>query len=123
MLRFFRLFPKFALAASFALFAACLLNDAYYIEGSDPRAWSRAWGLLLIGWVGFASGTIAWLANPALILAWVLSLNKKHVLSLVAAVVALLLMVSFLFQASVISSEAPTYSRVVGYGAFAFTRG
>ena len=116
MLRFFRLFPQFALVASFALFAACLLNDGYYIEGSDPRAWSPAWALLLLGWVGVASGTLAWLANPTLLLAWILSLSKKHSLSLLAAIVALLLMVSFLFQASVISSEAPTYSRIVGYG-------
>lgn len=116
MLRFLRLFPKVALVASVGLFAACLLNDGYYIEGSNPRAWSPAWGLLLIGWIGIGSGTLAWLANPALLLAWVLSLTKKHAFSLVAAMAALLLMVSFLFQTSVISSEAPIYSRIVGYG-------
>jgi hypothetical protein len=116
MLQFFRFFPKFALGASLVLFAACLANDGYYIDGPDPRAWSRAWGLLLLGWVGLASGTLAWLANPALLLAWALLLNKKHSSSLLAGIVALLLMLSFLFQTTVVSSEAPTYSRVVGYG-------
>lgn len=116
MFRFFQLFPKVALVASLTLFAACLLNDGYYIEGPNPRAWAPAWGLLLIGWVGVGSGTLAWLANPALLLAWILLLNKKHSFSLLAAIAALVLMVSFLFQTTVISSEAPTYSRIVGYG-------
>jgi hypothetical protein len=50
-----------------------------------------------------------------LFLAWALSLSKKYFSSLLAAIVALLLMVSFLFQVTVVSSEAPTYSRVASY--------
>ncbi len=114
--RFFRLVPWLALGASVALFAACLLNDGYYIEGPNPDAWADARGLLMLGWIGIASGTFAWLANPALLLAWVLALKKKHSLALVATIAAFVLMVTFLLQDTVISSEAPTYSRITGYG-------
>ena len=75
-----------------------------------------AWGLLLIGWMGLAYGTFTWLGNPALIAAWMLFFNKKPTLSLLAAFIALVFMVSFLFQQTVVSSEAPSYSRIVGYG-------
>ena len=56
---------------SVALFAVCLVNDGYYIDGPDPRAWAPAWGLLLFGWVGVFTGTVAWFANPVLFLAWI----------------------------------------------------
>jgi hypothetical protein len=117
MLRFFaRHFARFALTASVCLFVASLFNDGYYIEASNPRAWAPAWGLLLIGWLGLAYGTFAWLGNPALLAAWILFFTKKPTLSLLAALVALAFMVSFLFQQTIVSSEAPTYSHIVGYG-------
>lgn len=116
MHRFFRLFPRFALIASVVVFVVCLQNDGYYIEGPQPRAWADAWALLLLGWIGIGSGTIAWLANPALFLAWVFSLNKRPVPSLLSAIVALAFMVSFLVQQTVVTSEASTYSRIAGYG-------
>ena len=52
LVRFWELYcGELALVASFVLFALCLPNDGYYIEGPDPRAWSAAWGLLLlVGW-------------------------------------------------------------------------
>lgn len=113
---FFRLFPRFALIASVVVFVVCLQNDGYYIEGPQPRAWSDAWTLLLLGWIGIGSGTMAWLANPALLLAWVFSLKKRPAPSLLSAIVALAFMVSLLFQQTVVTSEAPTYSRIIGYG-------
>lgn len=117
MFQFFaRYFARFSLAASVCLFVASLFNDGYYIEGLNARAWAPAWGLLLIGWMGLAYGTFTWLGNPALIAAWMLFFNKKPTLSLLAAFIALVFMVSFLFQQTVVSSEAPSYSRIVGYG-------
>lgn len=116
MLRFIHLLPKLAFAISVGLFIASLLNDGYYIEGPNPSAWSNSFGLLLLGWIGLASGTLAWLANPALILSWAMAILKRPPLSLLAALAALALMMSFLLQTTVISSEAPQYSRIVGYG-------
>jgi len=101
---------------SIALFALCLANDGYYIEGPDPRAWAPAWGLLLFGWIGLFSGTIAWLANPALLTAWVMFYFGRYRRSAAFALIAAALMVSFLFAKTVVSSEAPTYSKVTGYG-------
>jgi putative flippase GtrA len=105
-------FPKVALYLSVGLFLLSLLNDGYYAEGQS----SPAWLLLLIGWIGVFSGTLAWLANPLLIGAWILLLCKRTSLSLIAALVAMAFMLTFLFQKTVISSEAPTYSRISGYG-------
>lgn len=116
MLGIIRHLQKLTLIVSLTLYCICLMNNGYYIEGSDPLAWAPAWALLIFGWVGAAAGTYAWLANPALFFSWILMLRNKCAASLRAAIVAFLLMVSFLFQSTVISSEAPTYSRIIGYG-------
>jgi hypothetical protein len=101
---------------SIALFVLCLVNDGYYIDGPDPRAWAPASGLLLFGWIGLFSGTIAWLANPALATAWVLFHFRRYRGSAIWALVATALIISFLFAKTVVSSESPTYSKVTGYG-------
>jgi hypothetical protein len=110
------LFARIALVVSICLFVVCLLNDGFCIDGPNSRAWSPAWLLLLIGWMGVFYGTPAWLANPALLVAWVWSLCRRPALSLLAALIAVVLMATFLFQKIVVSSEAPTYSRIAGYG-------
>jgi hypothetical protein len=101
---------------SLALFALCLVNDGYYIAGPNPRAWAPAWGLLLVGWLGLFSGTIAWLANPALLTAWVMFYRRKYRRSAAFALIAAALMASFLFAKTVISSESTSNSKVTGYG-------
>jgi len=93
------------------------MNDGYYIDGPNPRAWAPAWGLLVFGWLGVTAGTYTWLANPALCYAWISMFRRKYRFSVLAAIIALLLMISFVFQSTVVSSEAPTYSKIVGYGA------
>lgn len=108
--------PTFTLLISFALYCICLANDGYYIDGPDPRAWAPAWGLLIFGWMGVTAGTFTWLANPALFFAWISMLRSKYRAALLAAIIALSLMISFLLQSTVVSSEAPTYSRIIGYG-------
>lgn len=104
------------ITSSIALFVLCLATDGYYIEGSEPRAWSPGLGLLLLGWMGIGSGGTAWLANPLLFLGWILFFFKQPVFSLLCSVGAIALMFSFLFVDFVIASEAPTYARVIGYG-------
>jgi hypothetical protein len=101
---------------SIALFAVCLANDGYYIDGPDPRAWASAWGLLFFGWVGVLSGTVAWLANPVMFLAWIMFHSRHYRAATLFAVIAVVLILSFLLTKTVVSSESPTYSKVVGYG-------
>lgn len=112
-----RMFSRVALVASIGLFVACLFGDGYYIDGPDPRAWSPAVGLLLCGWVGLFFGVFNWFANPALLLAWILHVVKRYEAATLAAGAAFLLMIGFLFRTTIVSSEAPTYSRITGLGA------
>lgn len=113
---FFRYFPKLAFVASILLFALCLANDAYSTTYDVAGGGHPGVFLLFLGWFGIAwGGTLAWLANPALGMAWAFFVHKRYGLSVIAAAAALLLMLSFLFQDMVIASVAPTYARITGY--------
>ena len=108
--------PKALVLASLILYVICLANDGYYIEGTNPRAWSAAWALLLLGWLALGTGVLAWLANPVLFLGWALFRYRRFKAAAACAAIALLLMISFLLADKVISSEAGTYSTITGYG-------
>src|SRR5690606_25920983 len=71
--------------------------------------------LLAVGWAGIGSGGTAWLANPCLLVAWA-TLWKKPNLSLGFSLLAAVLMLGFLLVDDVISSSAPSYAKVTGYG-------
>jgi hypothetical protein len=116
MHKFTDIVTRMTLMVSIGLFVVCLLGNGYCIEELKAQAWSPAWSLLLFGWIGVFYGSTAWLANPALLVAWVLSLCRRPTLSLLAALMAVVLMATFLLQKIVVSSEAPTYSRIAGYG-------
>jgi hypothetical protein len=110
-------FQRYALLSlSVALFAVCLANDGYYIAGPNPRAWAPARGLLLVGWIGIFYGTVAWVANPALFVAWLMFYLRRYKRATIFALLAMAFMLSFLLTKTVVSSEAPTYSKVIGYG-------
>ena len=96
---------KALLAASMVLFVICLANDGFYIDGADSRAWSAAWGLLLLGWLAVGTGILAWLANPVLFLGWAFFHFKRFKSAAVYAAIAPLLMISFLLSDQAISSE------------------
>lgn len=104
------------LLISIILFLISLTQDGYYIEGSDPRAWSPAWALLLFGWLGVMGGVFAWFANPLLIVAYKFMRGKSYLKSCVCSLLSLCFAVSFLLHDNIISSEAPTYSKITGYG-------
>ena len=107
---------KILLLASIGLFLWALTQDGYYIEGSNPRAWAPAWVLLLLGWVGLFHGVFAWFANPLLALGWAFSFSGKYREGSWISGAAILFILSFLLHSTVISSEAPTYSKITGYG-------
>lgn len=112
------IYKHIAIVVSIGLYALSLTQDAYYIAGDDPKAWASGWVLLLLGWIGaigFDAG-LAWFANPLLFISWVMHFTKNELGSVKAGAVATAFALSFLLFDKVISSEAPTYSEIIGYG-------
>ncbi|MBS1731704.1 MAG: hypothetical protein JST02_00270 [Bacteroidetes bacterium] len=74
---------------------------------------------LLVGWLAMLSGgaTIAWLANPFLILSWILLIRNKK-FAWLFSLIALLFAISFLTFQTVIENEAGHYNPIkkVGLG-------
>ena len=111
-----QLLPRILLVASLAFFVACLFARGYYVDRADPRAQAEGWKLLVFGWIAIASGTLAWLGNPALFVSWSLLAANKPRLSLFSAIIGCVLVITFLFERAVPTGEAPEPSLVVGYG-------
>ena len=109
--------PKIITIVSIIVFAASLTQNSYYIAGENPKAWSPAFYSLLLGPIGLFDGIFEWLANPVLAAAWVFSLAGKNKSALLLGSLASALMLAFLFRQTIIASEAPTYAKIIGYGA------
>lgn len=109
--------PKIVTLVSIIVFAASLTQNGYYIAGENPKAWSPAFYSLLLGPIGLFDGIFEWLANPVLAAAWVFSLAGKNKIALLLGSLASALMLAFLFRQTIIASEAPTYAKIIGYGA------
>jgi hypothetical protein len=101
---------------SIALFVLCLTQDGYYIAGRNPRAWSPAIGLLLLGWIGLSEHAFAWIANPLMFLAWFFAWKSKPGRALVLSGLALVFMASFLSEKRILSDENGGTSAITGYG-------
>lgn len=61
----------------------------------------------------FAGAALCWLANPLLILSWILIKNNK--LSLILSLISTLIAISFLLFDEIIDDEAGHYRKIVGY--------
>lgn len=116
MLAFFRLFPRFALTVSIGLFCLCLFSDGFYSSDAKPDGVFAGWQLFLFGWSAIPHGGIAWLANPAIGVAWVLFSQKRPGRSAALAALALAFMTSFLLEDRVASVYSENASNVAGYG-------
>ena len=97
---------------SILCFLACLTQDAFYLSGDDPTSWSNGLGLLFFGWMGHAS----WLANPAVIAAWLFFSFERTKISLALSACALVAALSFLQTETLVVSTRPDNETVVGYG-------
>jgi hypothetical protein len=90
----------------------CLVFPAYYIGVTREPQESLA--LLFTGWFGPLDGHFAWFANLFYVLA--LISYRKPKLSAIFGFFALALALSFLGYEQVITSEVPTYKKIVAYG-------
>lgn len=61
----------------------------------------------------FGGAALCWLANPLLILSWILIKNNK--LSLILSLLSTLIAISFLLFDEIIDDEAGNYRKIVGY--------
>jgi hypothetical protein len=94
------------LLASVILFAISLTQDCFYIDREDRDAYALGLGLLLIGWLGVLVGVFAWLANPLLMIAWILTLLGRHRLVAVGcALAAITFSLSFLLHDDIMANE------------------
>jgi len=102
---------------SIIVFITSLTQNAYYVAGENPKASSPALYMLFLGPIGLFYGIFEWLANPVLFAAWVFSFAGKNKIALLLGILASALMLAFLFRHTIVASEAPTYKKIVGYGA------
>lgn len=105
------------LAVSVCLFLASLTQDGFYLAGENPRAWAPCIGLLLVGWIAVFAGVFAWLANPALFVAWILlCFRSTRYASLVMATISAAFALSFLAHQEILANENGGTSKITGYG-------
>lgn len=78
--------------ASIGLFLLCLIMPAYSAEGKNYYGWF----LLLAGFYALPSGELSWLANIALFTSWWTLRFNSRALTLMFAVSAFLLAMSFM---------------------------
>lgn len=112
----FRVLPRLALMASIGLFLLCLFSGGFYSSAARPENAFPGWQLLLFGWSAIPHGGVAWLANPAIGVAWALFSPKRPGRSAALAALALAFMTSFLFENRVASIYSENPSSVAGYG-------
>jgi hypothetical protein len=96
---------------SILLFLLSLTQDVFYRE-QHPREPETETGLLLLlfGWLAVFEGVLAWLANPALFVAWI-TMWFRPTFAAAAAVVSLLFSLSFLGIHTI-----PPDPRVISHG-------
>lgn len=104
------------MSASLLLLLFSLTGHAYYVEGTGDSVGSFGLVAFLLGWVNMLEAGIAWLANPILLLSWILLFNRRIKASLVLGIVALLFSLSFLLFDEVVANEGGGKREIVGYG-------
>ena len=105
-----------ALSFTGSLFVPCYYTGGY--ENNVPTL-APTYGIeaLLLGWVELPEfGYSAWLANPLALIAWTLLLAPTRAPSMIAAIMALAVSLSFLSYDTVLVNEAGHAAEVMRYG-------
>ena len=107
------------LAISVVLYLVAMFTTPFRTGSPDPHPWADGWEVLLTGWLGVFDGICAWLANPLVLAAWLLTAKRYRTQAVVLAVLALLFGMSFLAQQRIIVNEAgdvePVHLDAIGY--------
>jgi hypothetical protein len=107
---------KLFLFLSIVLYLISLTQKSYCTVGGTCEYFSGLLNLIF-GWFGVFMlhiPTFPWLANPLLLVSWIL-FRKKPKASFILSIVAFILMLSFLLVDEIITNEAGTKSKVVSY--------
>ncbi|RXV65139.1 hypothetical protein D1006_33860 [Burkholderia stabilis] len=107
------------LAISLLLYLVAMFTAPFRTGAPQPHPWADGWQVLLTGWMGVLAGIYAWLANPLVLAAWVLTVKRYRTQAVVLAVLALLFGMSFLTQHQILVNEAgdvePVHLDAIGY--------
>jgi hypothetical protein len=107
-----------SVGTSVALFAFSLVHDGFSTDLLGKTViWTPCWWLLLIGWGALLDGVIAWLANPAIVAAWIMIwFPQRRWLATVFAFSALCCTLSFMLHDDILANEGGGRSAIIGYG-------
>ncbi|OXI16063.1 hypothetical protein CFB43_37155 [Burkholderia sp. AU15512] len=107
------------LAISVALYLVAMFTAPFRTGAPAPHPWADGWQVLLTGWMGVLAGIYAWLANPLVFAAWLLTVKRHRAQAVVLAGLALLFGMSFLSQHQIAVDEAgnvePVHLDAIGY--------
>lgn len=106
------------LTLSILLFIIALTQRGYAVDHKFDDKGSAIIYVLLggVGLLGFGGAFTAWLANPLLIISWILP-HEKLVWKIVLSALAVLFSLSFLLFSEIIKDEAGHIGKITGYGA------
>lgn len=92
------------------------LSQKSYCHDNECGIFGSGFILLIFGWVGlFVGGAgICWIANPLLILSWIL-IRKKLIASIILSVISTAFTIAFLFFDKIMVDEAGNYGEITGY--------
>ena len=96
----------------------CSLGESTYRTDWPGEPHGSCFVLLLIGWLGVLGGIWAWLANPALLGAWISVWSRRtRPLALLCSLAALGFALTFLGQKEMDVDEAGNHAKIISYGA------
>ncbi|WP_174975685.1 hypothetical protein [Burkholderia contaminans] len=107
------------LAISVLLYLVAMFTAPFRTGAPAPHPWADGWQVLLMGWMGVLVGIYAWLANPLVFAAWLLTAKRYRAQAVMLAGLALLFGMSFLSQHQIAVDEAgnvePVHLDAIGY--------
>ncbi|WP_175239053.1 MULTISPECIES: hypothetical protein [Burkholderia cepacia complex] len=107
------------LAISVLFYLVAMFTAPFRTGAPAPHPWADGWQVLLTGWMGVLVGIYAWLANPLVFAAWLLTAKRYRAQAVVLAGLALLFGMSFLSQHQIAVDEAgnvePVHLDAIGY--------
>lgn len=104
------------LILSIILFVASLFTLPFTIEGDNPKPWPIGLWCLLLGWISVGVGAgVTWLANPFLMLSWMM-LAKRSRSAFWLSLIAVFFCSLFPFTHEVLANEGGGTRRITSIG-------